>query len=408
MKLTEAKVKNAKPGDRRLKIADGGGLYLLVTPEGGKLWRWKFRYDGREKTMAFGAYPEVTLAEVRELHADGRKLLRSGVDPMEQRKAAKVANLSAAGQTFEAVALAWHEQWQSDKNPDYAADVKLRLTRDIFPAIGHLRPDLIEAPKIVAVIKKIEERGAREIASRSLGNVGQVFRYAIAHGLATRNPATDIKPGDFLKAVPVVNYARIEAQELPMLLRKIETYHGSPVTRLAIKLLALTFVRTSELIEARWSEFDFKGKRWTIPAERMKGTKYPTAHIVPLSEQAIDVLGMLHEITGEGELLFPGDWSTVKTMSKNTILKALDTMGYKGLMTGHGFRGLASTILHEHEFEHEHIELQLAHMKRDRVSASYNHAKYLKQRTAMMQWWADYLDKARQERPSTGLFAIAG
>ena len=408
MKLTEAKVKNAKPGDRRLKIADGGGLYLLVTPEGGKLWRWKFRYDGKEKTMAFGAYPEVTLAEVRELHADARKLLRSGVDPMEQRKAEKVATLNAAGETFEAVALAWHGQWQSDKNPDYAADVKLRLTRDIFPAIGHLRPEQIEAPKIVAAIKKIEERGAREIASRSLGNVGQVFRYAIAHGLATRNPATDIKPGDFLKAVPVVNYARIEAQELPMLLRKIETYHGSPVTRLAIKLLALTFVRTSELIGARWVEFDFKARRWTIPAERMKGTKYPTAHTVPLSEQAIDVLGMLHGITGEGELLFPGDWSTVKTMSKNTILKALDTMGYKGLMTGHGFRGLASTILHEHEFEHEHIELQLAHMKRDRVSASYNHAKYLKQRTAMMQWWADYLDKARQERPSTGLFAIAG
>jgi integrase len=407
MKLTEAKVKNAKPGDRRVKIADGGGLYLLVTPEGGKLWRWKFRYNGKEKTMAFGAYAEVTLAEVRELHADARKLLRSGVDPMNQRKAEKMAILNA-GETFEAVALAWHSQWQSDKNPDYAADVKLRLTRDIFPAIGHLRPEQIEAPKIVAAIKKIEERGAREIASRSLGNVGQVFRYAIAHGLATRNPAADIKPGDFLKAVPVVNYARIEAQELPMLLRKIETYHGSPVTRLAIKLLAHTFVRTSELIEARWSEFDFKAKRWTIPKERMKGTKFPTAHIVPLSEQAIDVLGMLHEITGKGELLFPGDWSTVKTMSKNTILKALDTMGYKGLMTGHGFRGLASTILHEHEFEHEHIELQLAHMKRDRVSASYNHAKYLKQRSAMMQWWADYLDKARQERPSTGLFAVAG
>jgi integrase len=408
MRLTDAKVRQTKPGTKEIKLADGGGLYLLITPHGGKLWRWKYRVDGREKKMAFGTYPEVGLAEVRELHADARKVLRSGVDPMEQRKANKVATLAAAGETFEAVALAWHEQWAGDKNPDYAADVKLRLTRDVFPAIGHLRPEQIEAPKIVAAIKKIEERGAREVASRSLGNVGQVFRYAIAHGLATRNPAADIRPGDFLKAVPVANYARIEAQELPMLLRKIETYQGSPVTRLAMKLLALTFVRTSELIGARWEEFDLKAKRWTIPAERMKGTKYPTAHIVPLSEQALDVLGMLYEITGEGDLLFPGDWSTVKTMSKNTILKALDVMGYKGMMTGHGFRGLASTILHEHEFEHEHIDLQLAHMKRDRVSAAYNHAKYLKQRAPMMQWWADYLDKARQERPSTGLFAVAG
>ncbi len=206
-----------------------------------------------------------------------------------------------------------------------------------------------------------------------------------------------------------MNYARIEAHELPKLLRKIETYEGSPKTRLAMRLMLLTFVRTSELIEARWEEFDIEGKRWTIPAERMKQVKYPTAHIVPLATQTIDVLGMLHEITGDGKYLFPGSFHTVETMSKNTILKALETMGYKGRMTGHGFRGLASTILHETDlFDTEHIDLQLAHMKRNKVSAAYNHAKYLPQRTKMMQWWADYVDEARKAKPSTGLFAVAG
>jgi integrase len=262
----------------------------------------------------------------------------------------------------------------------------------------------IEAPEIVALVKKVEARGAREIAVRCLGSISQVFRYGIAHGSAQRNPAADIKPSDILKAVPVVNMARVEADELPTLLRRIEMYEGSPVTRLALKLMALTFVRTSELIEARWEEFDFKKRLRIIPKERMK---MPSPHHVPLATQTIDALEMLHSITGHGSLLFPGDWSTVKTMSKNTILEALYRMGYRGKMTGHGFRGVASTILHEHGFEHEHIELQLAHMKRDEVSAAYDYSKHLAKRREMMQWWADYLDKARQER-SHRLTLVAG
>jgi integrase len=408
MKLTETKIRSAKPGPKATKLFDGGGLYLYVTPEGGKHWRWAYRVGGKPKTMTFGPYPELTLAQARNRHFEARRLLATGTDPMEQRKAGKVV-VSKTGDTFKDIALQWHESWSDGKNPEYAKDVMIRLTRDIFPSLGDLRPEQIETPKIVAAIKKIEARGANEIATRSLGNVGQIFRYAIAHGLAKRNPAADIKPGDFLKAVPVVNYARIEAHELPKMLRKIENYEGSPKTRLAMRLMALTFVRTSELIEARWGEFDFAENRWTIPVERMKQVKYPTAHIVPLAKQSLDVLGMLHEITGDSEYLFPGAFVTVETMSKNTILKALEIMGYKGRMTGHGFRGLASTVLHESGlFDTEHIDLQLAHMKRNRVSAAYNHAKYLKQRIEMMQWWADYLDAARKEQPSTGLLTVAG
>ena len=227
-----------------------------------------------------------------------------------------------------------------------------------------------------------------DIAKRALQTTGQVFRYAIAHGLATRNPAADIKPGDVLGTRKKENYARLDAKELPELLRKIEAYQGTPTTRLAIKLMALTFVRTSELIGARWAEFDLDAKRWDIPAQRMK---MKTPHVVPLSTQAVEVLRTLQLLTGGRELLFPGERDHAKPMSNNTILMALARMGYKHRMTGHGFRGIASTLLHEMGFEHAHIEIQLTHQERNAVSASYNHATYLTQRAVMMQNWGDYL-----------------
>ncbi|HZY71928.1 MAG TPA: site-specific integrase [Edaphobacter sp.] len=241
----------------------------------------------------------------------------------------------------------------------------------------------------MTLLKLIEQRGAFDIAKRALETVGQVFRYAIAHGYCKRNPAADFKPADVLKSAPKANYARIDAKDLPGLLRAIEVYQGTPVTRLAIKLMAMTFVRTSELIGARWSEFDLEVKRWDIPAERMK---MRTPHIVPLSSQAIEVLELLRPLTGKEDFLFPGDRDPKKLMSNNTILKTLERMGYKGRMTGHGFRGVASTILHEQGFDHQHIELQLAHAPRNAVSAAYNHAPYLKQRAEMMQSWSDYLE----------------
>jgi integrase len=239
----------------------------------------------------------------------------------------------------------------------------------------------------------IQERGARDIAKRALETVGQVFRYGIAHGYSKRNPAAEIRPSDILKSTRKVNYARVDARELPALLRNIEVYQGTHVTRLAMKLMALTFVRTSELIGAKWAEFDLEAGRWNIPAERMK---MRTPHIVPLPRQAVEVLGTLGTLTGASEWLFPGDRNASKPMSNNTILKALERMGYKGRMTGHGFRGLASTILHEQGYNHDHIELQLAHAPRNAVSAAYNHALYLEPRAKMMQEWADFLEQTQR------------
>jgi integrase len=235
----------------------------------------------------------------------------------------------------------------------------------------------------------IEGRGASDVAKRAHETTGQIFRYAIAHGMATRNAAADFKPSDILAESKSENFARVDGKELPALLVKLESYDGDALTRLAMRLMAYTFVRTSELIEAEWPEFDLDNARWDIPAERMK---METSHIVPLSRQALEVLRALRLLTGHGRLVFPGANDKNKPMSNNTILFALYRLGYKGRMTGHGFRGLASTILHENGFSDEHVELQLAHQKRNKVAAAYNHAKYLRQRTSMMQWWADYLD----------------
>jgi integrase len=243
------------------------------------------------------------------------------------------------------------------------------------------------------MVKTIETRGARDIAKRALETTGQIFRYGIAHGYSKRNPASEIRPSDILKTTRKVNYARIDAQELPTLLRQIEVYPGTHVSRLAIKLMALTFVRTSELSGAKWSEFDLQAARWNVPEWRMK---MRTPHIVPLATQAMEILGTVRELTGNSQWLFPGDRNPKRPMSNNTILKGLDRMGYKGRMTGHGFRGIASTILHEQGYPHEHIELQLAHAPRNAVSAAYNHALHLKARTKMMQDWADYLEMTQR------------
>jgi integrase len=265
-----------------------------------------------------------------------------------------------------------------------------RLRSNVLPAIGPRKIAGIEPMDLVAMAKAIEQRGAADIAKRALQTTGQIFRYAIAHGIINRNPAAEIRPSDILKPTRQKNLARIDAKELPALLRAIEVYKGTHTTRLAMKLMALTFVRTSELIGARWEEFDLESRRWNIPAARMKMV---TPHIVPLARQTLENLELLHSITGHEELLFPGALNPKKPISNNTILSALKRMGYGGRMTGHGFRGLASTVLHEQGYNHEQIELQLAHSPRNEVSAAYNHALYLEPRAKMMQDWADYLER---------------
>jgi integrase len=389
MAITDTEIKRAKPEQKPYSMSDSGGLHLVISPAGGKLWRWKYRFEGKEKLMALGKYPQVPLAMARERHSEGRRLLATGVDPMAQRKAVKTAERVASENSFASVAAQWFEHWQDGKSPRHVDSVKRRMAADILPCLGARPIAEIEAPEIVALAKAIEKRGARDIAKRALETAGQVFRYAIAHGLAGRNPATAIRPRDILKATRKVNYARIDAKELPKLLKQIEIYQGRQLTRLAMKLMALTFVRTSELIGARWVEFDLDSRRWDIPAERMK---MRTPHIVPLAQQSLEVLEMLRQLTGSNDLVFPGDRNLSKPMSNNTILKALERMGYKGAMTGHGFRGLASTILHEQGYQHEHIELQLAHAPRNAVSAAYNHALHLEARAKMMRDWANFLE----------------
>lgn len=389
MALTDIAIKSSRPRESAFKLSDGRGLQLHITPQGSKLWRWAYRHEGKQKLMALGVYPDVSLAQARDKANLARKLLATGVDPMAARKSDKIARRLAVEDTFTAVAKKWWESWKAARSDSHTVYVWRRLETDVFPAIG-LRPIAeIEAPELVAMMKAIEKRGALDIAKRALQTCSQIFRYAIAHGVAKRNPAVEIRPSDVLASRKKENYARLDGKELPELLRKIEVYNGSTVTRVAIKLMAMTFVRTSELIGARWEEFDLDGGRWDIPASRMK---MKTPHVVPLSTQAVTLLRSLHTLTGHSPLLFPGERDHLKSMSNNTILGALDRMGYAGRMTGHGFRGIASTLLHEQGWPHEHIELQLAHQERNQVSASYNHAMYLQPRAQMMQAWSNYLD----------------
>jgi integrase len=396
MGITAKQVDNAKPQGKPYKLADGAGLCLLVSPSGAKLWRWRYHFEGKEKMMSLGQYPIVSLAEARERHFAARKILAAGTNPMAERKAVAEAKRREAEarqremeNSFEKVARKWWDWWEADKSPRHADSVLRRLEADVFPAFGSRFIDAVTPADIRELMLAIEGRGARDVAKRAHEIAGQIFRYAIARGIASRNPAADFKPRDILAAAREENFARVDAKDLPTLLATMHTYDGDALTRLAMRLLAYTFVRTSELIEAEWPEFDLDNARWDIPSERMK---MGTRHIVPLSRQSVEILRALHLLTGSCRLVFPGAYDKKRPMNKNTILFALYRMGYKGRMTGHGFRGLASTILHENDFLGEHIELQLAHQMRNKVAAAYNHAKYLKQRAAMMQWWADYLD----------------
>jgi integrase len=395
MPLTKIECDRAAcPPDRQLKrLADAKGMYLEVTAAGGKYWRLKYRHAGKEKRLALGVYPDVSLARARDARDLARKVLAAGNDPGQIKREAKLVKAINDANTFELVARQWWQHWRGPKNQRHADYVLRRLEADVFPALGARPVAAITAPALLGMAKGIEARGAVDIAKRSLQTCGQILRFAVAHGLLERNPAADVKPSDALKPRNKENYPRLDVKEMPELLRKMEAYQGSAYTRLSMKLMALTFVRTGELIAARWDEFDLVAAEWRIPASRMK---MKTPHIVPLASQAVELLQALHTISGDRVLLFPGERDHKKPMSNNTILAALKRMGYAGRMTGHGFRGVASTILHEQGFGHHLIELQLAHQERDATVAAYNHATYLTDRAAMMQAWANHLDKLRK------------
>ncbi|KJV24904.1 integrase [Aquitalea magnusonii] len=392
MKLTDPVIKAAKPQDKAYTLSDGEGLALHIQPTGAKWWRFRYRFNGKPGLLSLGTYPDTGLKAARLERDRLKDLVKQGIDPSQNRQEEKLIAKIVSENSFEAVARQWWKDWRSTRTERHAEYVLRRLEADVFPVIGNKPVTDITTPLLLMTVKKIEARGALDIAKRALQTCGQIMRYAVAHGLAERNPAADVKPADALKSAKKTNHARLSAKELPELLRQIDAYDGQPLTRLALQMMAHTFVRTNELIGARWEEFDLEARQWRIPAERMKMRE---EHIVPLTDQSLAILEDIRKLSGNRPLLFPSERGEGKSMSNNTLLYAIYRMGYHSRMTGHGFRGIASTILHEQGYPHDHIELQLAHAPRNAVSAAYNHARYLEQRASMMRDWSKYLDAVK-------------
>jgi len=388
MPLTNTRISTSKPLKKPYKLADGGGLYLLITPTSSKYWRLKYRLHGKEKTLALGVYPEVSLKQAREARDEAKKLIKQGNDPVVKRKEEKQQRVIDGTNTFEAIAREWHEHQKGLWTAGHATDVLSSLEKEIFPEFGYKPIREVQPLEILTAIRKIEKRGALDIAGRVLQRVRAVFRYAVQTGKLIINPATELT--GVLKARKVRHQPALKAEDLPEFLNKLDNYDGEPITVYALKFLILTFVRPGELRFAKWNEIDLAGKLWRIPAERMK---MRAEHLVPLSKQALAVLEDLKPLTGHRELLFPSRNGQGKPMSENTIIYALYRMGYHSRATGHGFRATASTILNEQGWRPDVIERQLAHKERNEVRAAYHRSEYLPDRKKMMQWWADYLDK---------------
>jgi integrase len=388
MSLSDAKVRNAKPRPKPYKIADGEGLFLLVMPTGNKYWRLRYFFAGREKVLALGVYPEVALADARDRRAQARKVLAAGNDPGEAKKAVKRQATLRSAHAFEVIAREWFEKRKHEWATTSAETMLARLEQHVFPKLAPRPIAEITPPEVLAMVRIVEGRGTLETARRVMQMTGQIFMYAIATGRAERNPVPDLRGA--LKTPVVKHHSYLKETELPTYLEKLEAYDGEPQTKLALRFLLLTFVRSAELRAAQWSEIDWDKAEWRIPAERMKMKEQ---HIVPLSRQSIAVLQELQKHSGGRQHIFPNQHNPATFMSENTILYALYRMGYHSRATGHGFRSTASTILNEHGFHADVIERQLAHTERNSVRAAYNHAQYLPERRKMMKWWSDYLDK---------------
>lgn len=392
MPLTDAALRTAKPGEKPFKISDERGLYLLVAPSGGKLWRFDYRFAGKRKTISLGSYPDVALKQARERRDEARRLIADGVDPSENRKAAKSASTERAANSFEVIAREWFERMRPTWVASHSEKIIRRLERDIFPWLGSKGISDISAPELLGTIRKIEDRGRLETAHRALQNCGQIFRYAIATGRALRDPSAELRGA--LPPVRETHFASItNPEEVGALLRAIDGFTGTFIVKAALKLSPLVFVRPGELRRARWEEIDLDTKEW-----RYFVTKTRSEHLVPLSTQAVAILQDLHPLTGRNQWVFPGMRDHQKPMSEAAINAALRRMGYdtKTEITGHGFRAMARTILHEElHIKPEIIEHQLAHRVPDALGTAYNRTKFLKERRSMMQQWADYLDRIK-------------
>lgn len=392
MPLNIAQIKAAKPSAKPLRLYDEKGLYLEISPSGSKLWRLKYRFGGKEKRLALGAFPEVSLADARKKCLEKRALLAENIDPSEAKKQAKLEAI-VEFQTFEKIARQWHQNNLEKWTPGHAARLLRGLEKDIFPYLGNRQLSSISALDMLDVLRKIEARGALETAHRELSTCSQVFRFGLIHAFCDRNICSDLR-GVLKPVVHTHHPSIINPDGVADLMRRIDEYQGGNVVRCALRLAPLFFVRPGELRHAEWSEFNIERQEWRIPAEKMKAR---VLHIVPLSRQAMEILEKeLRPLTGAGRYLFPGRRGSARPMSENTVNAALRYMGYeKEEMTGHGFRSMASTLLNEMGYNRDWIERQLAHGERNEVRSAYNYAEYLPERRKMMQTWADYLDELK-------------
>lgn len=393
MTLTDTAIRKAKPAaDKLLRMFDGGGLYLEIAPSGGKWWCLKYGYEGKEKRLSLGVYPDIALKEARQRRDDARRLLGEGTDPSAKRKAERKARQVATLNTFETLARAWL---------DHRADAWVERTRtmilaslenDVFPTLGTRPIADIQPADIRNLVQGIEARGAGETAGRVFQRLRSIFRFAIAHDVIGTDPTYPLKPAEIFKPRKVTHRAALAERDVPEFLRRLAAYEGDPATAAALSLLMLTAVRPGELRGAEWGEIDAERALWRLPAARMK---MKTEHVVPLSRQALEVLDAVRPLSGRGTLVFPSPFYPGKPLSDGTLNSALARMGYKGIATAHGFRTLFSTCAHEAGWNRDHIEKQLAHEDRDDVRGAYNRAQWLEERTRMMQWWADRIDTLR-------------
>ena len=406
MALTDIKVRSAKPQEKEYTLVDGDGMFLLIHPNGSKYWRFRFRFGGKQHLMAFGVYPEISLADARQKREEARRLVAAGIDPREHKRAVK-EELAKEDITFESVAREWHaanKKWSEE----HSRRVLKSLEDNLFPAIGKRSIDSFSTRDLLVPIKGVEATGRFEVASRLQQRTNAIMRYAVQSGLIDYNPAQEMAGA--VASSNRVHRPALELKRLPELLHRIDSYTGRPLTRLAVELTLLIFIRSSELRFARWSEIDFETAMWTIPAEREaiegvkhseRGSKMRTPHLVPLSRQALAILKQVHKLSGERDFVFVGDHNPCKPMSENTVNKALRVMGYdtKVEVCGHGFRTMAcSSLIESGLWSKDAVERQMSHMERNTVRAAYIHkAEHLDERRLMLQWWADYLDVNREK-----------
>ncbi|EHT03215.1 tyrosine-type recombinase/integrase [Klebsiella michiganensis] len=386
MKLTARQVDTSRPKDKPYKLSDGGGLYPLVNPNGSRYWRLKYRIAGKEKLLALGVYPDITLAVARQKRADAKKVLAAGGDPGQEKQEEKQAKEQAVANSFERLAMEWHTHKSTSWSEGYAEHLLMYLKKDIFPFIGQKAITDISQVEMLNVLRKMEQRGVLDKLKKTRQACRQIFTYAIITGRAEHNPVSDLAGA--LKSPKQQHYPHLLVDQIPDFLRALSEYSGSTITRNATRLLMLTGLRTIELRASEWVDIDFDKGVWNVPAERMKMRR---PHLVPLSTQVRELLEEIHQLTGRGKYVFPGRNDAGKPMSEASINQVIKRIGYDGKATGHGFRHTMSTILHEQGYNTAWIETQLAHVDKNSIRGTYNHAQYLDGRREMLQWYADYM-----------------